>query len=212
MDVWSLVIAGLSLLVAVASGIWAVSASRSAQRESKEAIKQAKAANELSAESNTIARGSHGVAVKANEISEEALSVARRADLRESDTSNVHWEGDWIGPGVYGITNLGDDEARDVRIILTIDEEVVRVSEELVPGGGSVAIECPEAGRTFARELRDSKKTTSTSWTPYGNSAIHDPFKYRTHSISERIDWISEQGKPGVHDEHFNMCTLGDID
>lgn len=217
MDEWSLVVAVLSLLVAVGSGIWAVTTSRSAQRESKEASELAKTANQLSTESNTIARGSQGIAVEANQISEEALAVARRSDLRESDTSDVHWEGDWVEPGLYKLTNRGNDEARAVRIVFTVDEEVVRVNEESVPGGGSVTIDCPEARHCFAGELREYRRQVraynAPSSHPFGiNTAILPTgLEFGYHRIRERIDWVSEQGKPGVHDQRSGPGYLGDL-
>lgn len=217
MDAWSLVVAVLSLLVAAGTGIWAVATSRSAQRESREAHQMAETANQLSTESNTLARGSQGIAVEANQISEKALSVARRADLRESDTSDVHWEGNWIEPGLYKLTNRGNDEARDVRIVLTVDDEVLRVSEESVPGGGSVTIDCPEARHCFAGELREYRRQkrayNTPSSHPYGFNTAPYPMglEFGHHRIRERIDWVSKQGKPDVHDQRSGPGYLGDL-
>lgn len=213
MDLIALLISALSLFVAVGSGMWAVVASGAAKRDSQKAIQDAYAANQLSAESNTIARTSQGIAVEANEISEEALSVARRADLRESDTSNVHWEGDWERPGLYKLTNRGDDDARNVRIILTVDEEEVRASEEMVPGGGSLTIECPQARQRFREEQADyARKLHAAKRAGPIYVSMPSTLEYSLHVIRERVDWVSEQGKPGSHDKEYRLSSLGDFD
>lgn len=215
MDLLVLLVSALALLVATVGVAWSISTARAAQRDSKVAIEQANTANALSTESNVIASDSKSIAIKSKEISEEALTISRRADLRESDTSDVHWKGDWENPGSYKITNHGNDKALRVRIVLTVDEEVVRIAEEEVPGGCSVTVDCPEALTAFRSELRDYQEKFNRARNATGiERYVLQPttINYTMHRIHRRIDWVSEQGKPGVHDETVRLATLGDFD
>lgn len=215
MDLIALLIAALSLLVSFASVVWAVHATQGSNKSAQNAIDKAEAANQLSAEANVIAENSKSIAVDSRKIGEEALAVARRTELRESDTSNIHWEGDWKEPGTYVLTNKGDDEALNVRIILTVDQEEVRCAEESIPGGGSVEIECPQARSTYLREVREYR-TKKRAYEQGGRMSQFmmppNTLEYTHHYIGERIDWISRTGKPGVHDEGYSLSSLGDFD
>lgn len=215
MDLIALLIAALSLLVSFASVVWAVHATRGSNKSAQDAIDKAETANQLSAEANVIAEDSKSIAVDSRKIGEEALAVARRTELRESDTSNIHWEGDWKEPGTYVITNKGDDEALNVRIILTVDEEEIRFTQESIPGGGCVEIECPQARTAYFRELREyrSKKRAFEQGGGMRNFMMPvNAFEYSSHYIGERINWVSSTGKPGVHDESYSLSSLGDFD
>lgn len=214
-ELLAILVSGLSLLVASIGVVWAIFTARAAQRDSQDAIEQANTANNLSAESNVIARDSKGIAIESKEVSEEALKISRRADLRESDTSDVHWKGDWENPGTYKITNRGHDKALNVRVVLTVDEEVVRITEKEVPGGGSITIDCPEALDTFRGELRDYRQSVARYKRALGMERYTmqpTTIEYTWHHIHERIDWVSEQGKPSFHDERQGLGTLGDFD
>lgn len=208
-------ISALSLLIALASAIWAVNASRGADKQAKEAGQKADTANQLSADANLIAEDSKRIAIKSREIGEEALALARVTEARESDTSNIHWETEWKEPGICTITNRGDDEAFKVRIVLTVDDEEVRETVESIPGGGSIQVECPEARATYFREVsahqaeirryeRESRR--GFSFVPWPNA-----LEYIHHPHRERIDWVSQSGKPGFHDEQYTT-SLGDFD
>ncbi|WIV44505.1 hypothetical protein [Glutamicibacter nicotianae] len=215
MDLIALLIAALSLLVSFASVVWAVHATKGSNKSAQDAIDKAEAANQLSAEANVIAEDSKSIAVDSRKIGEEALAVARRTELRESDTSNIHWEGDWKEPGTYVITNKGDDEALNVRIILTVDEVEIRCSEESIPGGGCVEIDCPQAKNTYFRELSEYRSKKRAYEQGGGMSQFMMPpntLEYTHHFIGERIDWVSRAGKPGVHDQSYGLSSLGDFD
>lgn len=215
MDLIALLIAALSLFVSFASVVWAVHATRGSNKSAQKAIDKAEAANQLSAEANVIAEDSRSIAVDSRKIGEEALAVAHRTELRESDTSNIHWEGAWKEPGIYVLTNKGDDEAVNVRIILTVDQEEVRCAEESIPGGGSVEIKCPQAREAYLRELRDYKSKKRAYEQGGGMSRFMMPpntFEYGQHYIGERVDWVSKANRPGVHDQSFGLSMLGDFD
>ncbi|MGP9782579.1 hypothetical protein ACT3UQ_08975 [Glutamicibacter sp. AOP12-B1-11] len=216
MDTIALLISALSLGVAFAAVIFAVCSSRSSDKLAQKAIEKANTANQLSTDANIIAEDSKRIAIDSREIGKEALTVAQRADLRQSDTSNIHWECDWEEPGIYVITNRGDDEARDVRIILTVDEEKIRSDHKTIPGGSNVKIECPQARATYLREIRAHRaKIRDYQTNPLRNRMyISEPttFEYQLHSIHERIDWSTQAGNARVHDESYPMGYLGDFD
>ncbi|MGP9489651.1 hypothetical protein ACT3UD_16995 [Glutamicibacter sp. 287] len=214
MELTALLISALSLLIALASAIWAVSASRGANKHAKKASEKSDTANQLSAKANSIAQDSKRIAVDSRKIGEEALTLARRTEARESDTSNIHWEFDWEQPGTYTVTNRGDDEALDVRIIVDIDGEEVRKTVKSIPGGGSVQIECPQARATYLREVREyrAKKRDYAIRSRLGFSLPPDTLAYSYHFTHERIDWVSQSGKPGVHDKQYPVGLLGEFD
>lgn len=217
MELTSLLISSLSLLIALSSAIWAVSASRGADKHAKKAGEKADTANQLSADANLIAEDSKRIAIESREIGEEALTIARRTESRERDTSNIHWESYWQEPGIYTFTNRGDDEAFNVRIILTIDDVEIRKAVESVPGGGSVQIECPQARATYLDEVRafeEEKRAYARRQdrSPYGLAGLPPmAIQYRYHWFRERIDWETGTGKPGNHDVEDRM-SLGDFD
>ncbi|MGP5381601.1 hypothetical protein ACTXL8_05375 [Glutamicibacter arilaitensis] len=217
MELTSLLISALSLLIALSSAIWAISASKGADKHAKKAGKKADTANQLSAEANFIAEDSKRIAIESREIGEEALTIARRTESRESDTSNIHWESYWQEPGIYAFTNRGDDEAFNVRIILTIDDVEIRRVYESVPGGGSVQIECPQARATYLDEVRtfeEEKRAYARrqNRSPYGLAGIEPmSIQFGYHSYRERIDWETGTGKPGHHDVEDRM-SLGEFD
>ncbi|MGV2950860.1 hypothetical protein ACNPM8_01590 [Glutamicibacter sp. AGC46] len=214
MELTSLLISALSLLIALSSAIWAISASRSADKQAKEAGQKADTANQLSADSNVIAEDSKRIAIESRQIGEEALTLARATEARESDTSNVHWESDWKEPGTCTITNRGDDEAFNVRIVLTVDDEEIRKTVESIPGGGSVQIECPKARATYLREVRDFRTKERLHEVErsrgFFTSLGPDTSQYRYHFHRERIDWVSQSGKPGFYDDEYTN-SLGDF-
>lgn len=216
MDTLALLLSALSLGVAFAATLFAVHSSRSAGKLAQKAIEKADTANQLSTDANVIAEDSKRIAIDSRVIGEEALAVAQRSDLRQSDTSNIHWECDWEEPGVYLVSNRGDDEARDVRIILTVDEEKIRSDHKTIPGGGSVKIECPQAKATYMREIRAYRaKVREYQTNPLRNRfpiPEPTPFEYQFHSIHERIDWVTQADNSRVHDESYSMSYLGNFD
>ena len=213
MDWAAIVISGVSLAVAIGSLCWAIKSGRASDKLAKDANEKADAANKLSADANVIAKESQRIAEESGVVGKEALTVAQRAELRQSDTSNIHWEGDWQQPGLYTFTNRGDDEALNVRIILTVDEEEVRVTKERVPGGGTVDVECPQAAETFKRERSERMMQELKEQALRKRGAIHgigamNIVKYSSHFIGERIDWVTQSGKPGTHDKNYPLSAL----
>lgn len=217
MELTSLLISALSLLIALSSAIWAISASKGADKHAKKAGEKADTANQLSADANVIAEDSKRIAIQSREVGEEALKIARRTESRESDTSNIHWESYWQEPGVYTFTNRGDDEALNVRIILTIDDVEIREVVESVPGGSSIQIECPQARATYLGEVRafeEEKRAYALRQrrSPYGLAGLEPmSIQYGYHWFRERIDWETGTGKPGHHDVEDRM-SLGEFD
>ncbi len=115
---------------------------------------------------------------------------------------------------MYAITNRGDDEALNVRVILTVDKEEVRVRTESVAPGGTIEIECPKAFTTFREELAKYEAEVRE----YEISVRAIPFtmepqiySYATHYIHERIDWVTHTGKSDVHDVEHRLATLGNF-
>lgn len=214
MDGLAFLISGLSFLVALGSLGWAIWSGSLSKKLAEDANKKADTANQLSADANNIAKDSQRIAEESGTVGQKALTIAQRTELRQRDTSNIHWEGDWKQPGIYTLVNLGDDEAFNVRIILTVGEEVVRVREDSIPGGGTVDIECPQAAKTYRRELNawqaEKLKNERMRQAGYYFAASLE-IQQNFHFISERVDWVTESGKPDTHYVEDRLTTLGDF-
>lgn len=189
MNVASLVIACVSLLVAVGCGVWAVHASRQAHRDATEAL---------------------GVAKDSKGLAEEASTMARKAEVRAAEQVDIRWGGIWVRPGVYRYTNLGRDAAHDVHAAVDIGELHAETRSAYVAGGKSVDIEIPGAADAYReqerqRQSHDRRQQEESRRGP----VILPPFMPDVVGLTEHVDWKTPAGNPGRHDDHFPLGELG---
>ncbi|ASN38853.1 hypothetical protein CGQ24_07400 [Arthrobacter sp. 7749] len=148
-------------------------------------------------------------ASEASKTGEEALGIAKRTEIRSTEISNIHWEGHWAAIGVYCIVNKGDDDAHNVRAVVTVDDEEVRGSLPLVPGkGGKMLLSFPQASKTWVLERREYRQWKRDSEdNSMGFALAMPPQSY--HSIRERMDWVTDGGAPGSYEELLRLADIG---
>lgn len=161
---------------------------------------------------NQAADGAMRASEEAGRASADALEIARRTESRATEVSNIHWEGYWAGRGVYRLVNKGDDDAHNVRAVVTVDDEEIRGAEALVAAaGGELELRFPQANLQWQQDRaeyrqweRDSGRTG-----PYGiplSSSIAPMF---FHTIRERVDWVTESGAPGKYEKFWKLADIG---
>ena len=151
-------------------------------------------------------------AENASQTGEEALKIAKRTEVRATETSNIHWEGHWADIGVYCLVNNGDDDAHHVKAVVTVDDEVVRAGSTLVSGGGGqLRMEFPQAAQQYRRDRAEYQRWERDSGRsgPMGlPGAIPIPPQV-FHSLPERVDGLTGRGAPGSYEDTRNMASIG---
>lgn len=220
MDDWSIVIAVFSLFVAVAgvgTAIWSLIRGGKANEFAKNAVEVARAANEFATVANDLSRESNGIAVSAKDLAEEANTFSRRAEALETERHDVAWEGSWEGPGRWAFTNLGDDEALDVRATLTVNGERSEARADCVPAGGHIVLELPGAREELAKENRKMRRlkargheSGSRMFPDYGLQAdLHSAEMVRSmHAFEERLVWVSQLGRQRTYGPEAYLGSL----
>lgn len=162
---------------------------------------------------NTTAGEAMDSANEASATGREALDVAKRTEARSTESSNVHWTGDWADVGIYRMVNMGDDDAHDVRLILTIDGVDARSSTSLVGGkGGYIEVEVPKSVRDrYLSEKREYQKWKREyeRQSPYGYPFRNPSAPQHWHHIRQRVDWTTKSGSPDSHDEIRPTTCIG---
>lgn len=196
--------------IGAAAGVGALVYAHIAYRASKASGHQAEEANILAKGSNTIALGAYKLAIDAN-------AYSRRDEERAVERHDVTWAGDWVQPGVYRITKRGDDEARDVRVAITVDGEEAVSSAELVEEAG-YGFDLPfrAAARrqeAYRREWEDARREAARRRAAYPamSGGMSAPL-LRMHDIVEHIQWTTTQGVPKTHQEkkRYAVPTFND--
>lgn len=193
------------LIVAFRSG----GEARRANLIAKDALERAERANELSEGSNVIANESNRIAVGANDLAEEANAISRRSESRATERNDVVWEGDWPTAGAYVMTNTGQDEALNVRIIVTIEGEEAEVRRDHVPPRDVVRVPVPGASKKVAhkmRELNAQQRRTAGSWIanlPHGLDT--------TFYVWERVTWETPLGQHHVYESQGSLWDITDL-
>lgn len=128
---------------------------RGANRLSGKANELAEAANGLAERALTAGEGANGIARAANTLAREANDLFKRQDERETERHDVCWEGGFVEPGVYRLTNRGVDTAHHVVVEVEFEGEKFRMEEEAVAGGEYVSFSMPSAKSCFRAAQRD---------------------------------------------------------
>lgn len=210
-DTLSYVIGGVGAAAGVVGFVSSLRANRLSKRSHKlaqDAVEEARAANEFAAVANDLSRESNGIAVGAKDLAEEANTLSRRSEALETERHYVAWEGGWEGPGRWVYTNIGHDEAIEVRASLTVDGEKAEARADRVPAGGQIVLELPRAVEALEVERRELRRLKARAGQrgPYGHLDFGADAELRAaefnggmHWFEERVVWVSELGKQHTH-------------
>ena len=84
-EVWGLIFGAIGAVVGVIAILYAHAAFRGGKQTTT-----------LAVEANKLAGGSNTIALDARRIAMEANDYSHRAEQRETESHDVHWEGDWV--------------------------------------------------------------------------------------------------------------------
>lgn len=192
-------IAGLIVgSIGTAAGIAALIYAHVANRNARESTRIANDSKGLAEVANELARESNTIATDARQLAEEANQISHRGEARDTERHDVHWDGDWKQPGVYILTKLGNDQARDVRATVTYDgERVIQTAELMANEGDHLAFQFPTAVADFRREVAEHirHKQQSDAYAISGLWGAHP------HRVEERVEWTTPQGTPKLHED-----------
>lgn len=113
----AVVIAAISAAVAV----WAKVDSGIANGIARDAVTKAERANEISAESNTISLAGNDIAVAANVLAEKTHAATLASGELQKERNDVVWKGSWVQYGILQLSNVGQDQALNVRAVVTLE-------------------------------------------------------------------------------------------
>ena len=85
-----------------------------------------KKSNDIARDSRQLATESNAIAIDARDVAAEANEISLRTEQRDTESNRVAWSYTWPQPGVCEITNTGTDNALDVEVFVTADDENVR--------------------------------------------------------------------------------------
>lgn len=152
-------------------------------------------------EANAKSDASNEIAEAARSLARDANAIAARAEARETERHDVRWTGDWVGFGVYRVMKRGEDEARNVSISVTVDDEERTAAAEVVDGDGRyfdlVFPRAAAAQQRYAAEWERSKKRAAEGSYITGSSGP----TIRMHSVVEHIQWVTARGNPKTHND-----------
>lgn len=180
----------------------------------KQAKEAAAGANLIAKDANTIANGANTLSTEANTIAREANDIVRGSEVRASEQHDVTWDCNWKSPGLYAVRNEGKQTAYNVRIQVTVGDEVEEASLDLVEGGKTILLEMPKSKAIWEAEQRaeeERRRPRQRSTGLFGGldaPNISVPaFNY--HYMRDRILWRTELGTPREYDKSFNMGSVG---
>ncbi|WP_285574670.1 hypothetical protein [Streptomyces sp. RTGN2] len=186
--------------------------SRTANGIAEAANALARHANEESATSNELAREANAIARGANQLAQDANDLFHQQERRGVESHDVHWDGEWVSPGVYGLRNDGTHTAYDVNVTVTVVDETVRATTAQVVGGEHITLDFPQARRQYADERRDREEQEARRQSaPFHALGSVNPLR-NFHFIEERVHWKTELGTPKEHTDRNNLRSLGNFD
>lgn len=176
------------------------------------AVRGGRATTDLAEEANKLAKGSNTIALDARRIAIDANEYSHRAEKRETERHDVYWEGDWTEPGLYVLTKRGDASAHMVKATVTYDgTEVTTTSDLIADEGDGLEFRFPTAAADFADEVSERRRRRRQKVNlPFGVPDIDSP-AYDYHSIRERVDWVTAQGTPKLHEEAWPLASFGSL-
>lgn len=145
----------------------------------------------------------------ANELAQEANDLFHQQERRGIESHDVHWDGEWISPGVYRLRNDGTHTAHEVRVTAIVDEEQMRAESARVDAGDHLALEFPQARIQYHRERRgreEAEEQRRSNQFPHIPAALSPDYHY----IAERVYWRTELGTSKEHASSHNLAGLGD--
>ncbi|WP_329142717.1 hypothetical protein OG275_00045 [Streptomyces niveus] len=73
-------------------------------------------ANQESVTSNALAHEANRIATNANQLAQQANDLFHHQERRGVESHDVHWDGEWVRPGVYRLRNDGTHTACDLSV------------------------------------------------------------------------------------------------
>ncbi|MEV0304296.1 hypothetical protein [Streptomyces prasinus] len=139
-------------------------------------------ANQESVTSNALAHEANRIATDANQLAQQANDLFHQQERRGVESHDVHWDGEWVRPGVYRLRNDGTHTAYDVSATVTVDNEQMRATSPQIDGGGNLILDFPEARLQHRVELRRRQEEEQRQ-SRYFNPPVISNF----HFIEERV-------------------------
>lgn len=209
-DIAGLIVGGIGSIAGVVALVYAHIANanaKAANRNAKESTRIANDSNALAVKANDLSKQSNNIALGARELAQEANDIRRRGEARETERHDVHWDGDWEEPGVYVLTKLGSDEARDLTATVVYDGERMTQTADLMVGDDRrLVFQFPTAARDFRDEVRERQRQQDTA-DPYSlRSAMS--WGLKPHWVVERVEWSTRQGNPKLHEGEASLSTF----
>ncbi|MEV8334434.1 hypothetical protein [Streptomyces niveus] len=164
-------------------------------------------ANQESVTSNALAHEANRIATNANQLAQQANDLFHHQERRGVESHDVHWDGEWVRPGVYRLRNDGTHTAYDVSATVTVDNEQMRTAIPQIDGGEHLILDFPEARlqhRVEHRRRQEEEQRQSRYFNPPGTPNFH--------FIEKRVHWKTELGTPKEHIESSRMSGLGEFD
>lgn len=180
-----------------------------AKNLSNQANALSREANQESVTSNELAHEANRIALGANRLAQEANDLFHQQERRGVEIHDVHWDGDWVRPGVYRLRNDGTHTAYDVSATVTVDDEQKRVTSPQLGGGEHLTFEFPVARRQYAIEERERQEREAQARSSHFPPSVV-PMNF--HYIEKRVYWKTELGNPKEHIDSHNMSGLGNFD
>lgn len=201
--------------------------------------KLAQEANDFARRALTTGEGAKDAADKANDIARAANVLAKEAndlfkqqDERETERHDVRWEGEFVRPGVYRLTNMGEHTAHRVVAKVIYDDEEQRVEAAEVPGKTALEFELAEAENEFRKRQakilgihtkhrqREREQQERAASMPFlvvplvvGTEALEQmeigDLRRDGVWVKEYVQWETVRGNPKTHDGDVKHDYLG---
>lgn len=201
MDLWGLIFGGIGAVTGLVALYYAHSAKRGGEQTTK-----------LATDANDLAKGSNSIALDARRIAMEANEFSHRAEQRDTERHDVHWDGDWVEPGLYRLVKHGDDAAHNVKATVTYEGETVTHTAAVVSDNEDwIDFKFASAVADFRRQVE--KRARPATPPPFGITALQSNWQSMDfHSITERVEWTTARGKPMLHaPDAYNLASFDEF-
>lgn len=189
----------IGIVVAVLFGVVAWLQGHAAGRRAKGADEKAerleKRFTALAGDVETV----KGAAVQTRQLAEDANKISRDALMGVQESHDVEWRGDWEGES-YVLTNIGRDEALNVRGSITINQSERRFDTERIGPGEEVRLDFAEVVRQCAKEARERRARSRGG--PFGAYPTYEPAGLYDPYVWIRVLWKSQGGVAHEHNPH----------
>ncbi|WP_225636124.1 hypothetical protein [Streptomyces solaniscabiei] len=124
-------------------------------------------ANQESVTSNALAHEANRIATDANQLAQQANDLFHQQERRGVESHDVHWDGEWVRPGVYRLRNDGTHTAYDVSATVTVDNEQMRATMPQIEGGEHLTLDSRRHGCNTTLNAAVGRKKSKGS--PYSS-------------------------------------------